>query len=338
MKKIIYPIITILLIILIVFSAIGTANAETVYYYDGFLYTFINNEKVSLYGVEENMTDVVVPDTLNGRMVVDILNRAFMNNNKITSLDLTNAEHLERIGTFAFWNCTNLSGSLTLPASITKVETAAFQDCTSLESVSIMTTDSNVPNQCFYGCTSLSSVTLGENITRIGYLAFANCPNLTYVEIPAGVTVIESTAFDGDTITLGVYTDSAAHQFAVNNDIPFILLDAPVVPTEPPTEAPTEAPTEPVIPTEEPTIAPTEQPTETTGYYLGDVNGDNAVDVIDSTLIQRYLASVAYPDTCVMMHGDVDGDGVVTILDATYIGRYNARIEVRYPIGEWQAE
>ncbi|WP_405341936.1 leucine-rich repeat protein [Ruminococcus sp.] len=338
MKKIIYPIITILLIVLIVFSAIGTANAETVYYYDGFLYTFINNDKVSLYGVEENMTDVVVPDTLNGRMVVDILNRAFMNNNKITSLDLTNAEHLERIGTFAFWNCPNLSGSLTLPASITKMETAAFQDCTSLESVAIMTTDSNVTNQCFYGCTSLSTVTIGENITRIGYLAFANCPNLTYVEIPAGVTVIESTAFDGDSITLGVYTDSAAHQFAVNNDIPFILLDAPVPPTEPPTDAPTE----PITPTEEPTAEPTQQPTqpvteaptEAAVFILGDANGDNNVDVTDATIMQRYLANMHYIDEKVIMHGDVDGDGEISIQDVTFTLRYLACIEIPYPIDQ----
>ena len=333
MKKIIFPIITVLLVIMIVFSTIGIANAETIYYYNGYLYTYINNEKVSLYGVEDTMTDLVVPDTLNGRAVVDIQNRAFMDNSTITGLDLSNAEHLERIGLFAFWKCTNLSGALTLPKSITNVETAAFQECTSLESVSIQTQDSEVSNQCFYGCTSLSSVTLGDNITSIGYLAFADCPNLKYLEIPSKVTQIGSTAFLNDEITLGVYTNSYAHQYAIDNEIPFILLDAPI-PTEPPTEPePTEAPTD--APTEEPTVPATEAPTEAQVKYLGDVDGDGTVTSIDATLIQRHLCYIKtmISDEMIMM-GDVDDDGIISIIDVSFIMRYLATIEVPYPIGK----
>ena len=337
MNNTVKRLILIALSVLIVISCTATVFAETIYYYYGYHYTYINNDKVSLYGIDEDMTELSVPDIINDRALVDIRNNAFMDDADLKTLDFSGAYNLERIGSFAFKGCTELTGMINLPENLSVLGTAAFQE-SAIKSIAFNITASHIPNQCCYKCSELSAVSLGGTIKTIGDYAFANCPKLTYIELPRSVESISDVAFYKDNITLGVYTDSAAHQFAVNNDIPFILLDAPVVPTEPPTEAPTEAPTEPVIPTEEPTIAPTEQPTETSGYYLGDVNGDNAVDVIDSTLIQRYLASVTYPETCVMMHGDVDGDGVVTILDATYISRYNARIDVRYPIGEWQAE
>ncbi len=348
MKKAISCIIILFLVVTISISVTLTTFAVTIYNYSGYLYTYITNELVSLYGVDEDITEVTVPAIINTRPVVDIRNTAFMDNDLITAVDFSKAQYLERIGVFAFSGCSNIVNELVIPESVVIIETAAFQSCTSVASVVYNAACDTIPGQCFNRCTSLSSVTLNDNVTTIGSYAFANCPNLSYMVIPASVTAIDNSAFQNDDITLGVYNNSYAHQYAENRGIDYIILDPPEQPTEPPTEAPTEEPT--VAPTdvptesvtetqtEEPTVVPTQQPTETSGYYLGDVNGDHVADVIDSTLIQRYLASVAYPDTCVMKHGDVDGDGVVTILDATYIGRYNARIDVRYPIGEWQAE
>ena len=337
MRKKSKRIISLVLVAIMVFFSATTVNAEMVYQYNNYRYTILSSDSISLYDRTDTEPNLFIPAIINNLVLVDIRNYAFYGDLAINSVDFSDAYFLHRIGNFAFCGCTNLVGDLRLSRNLNTIGTAAFQN-TGVSTVEFSGIVSVVPKQCFYQCDSLYSVVLTSEIKSIEDYAFANCPNLEYIEIPESVNSIAATAFDKNTITLGVYTDSYAHQYAVNQNIPFILLDAPVVPTEPPTEAPTEAPTEPVIPTEEPTIAPTEQPTETSGYYLGDVNGDNTVDVIDSTLIQRYLASVAYPDTCVIKHGDVDGDGVVTILDATYIGRYNARIEVRYPIGEWQAE
>ncbi|MBK6087125.1 leucine-rich repeat protein [Ruminococcus difficilis] len=317
-------VILVLLCITVIFSSVTVFYAESVYYYYGFLYTYINNDLVSLYGIEDSKTEVHVPDTLNGRKLVDISNRSCMNNKNITLLEFSNALNLERIGSYAFMGCSGISGELKIPSYVNLIEESAFRDCSSIETLTMNSNAEVIPSYCFYGCTSLNSVTLNNNTTTINSFAFANCSKLSYVEIPSSVTAIAQTAFDGDTITLGVYTDSAAHQYAVSNNIPFILLDAPVPPTEPPTQAPTAEPTQPV----------TEAPTEAPVAILGDVDGDGNVSTIDATFMQRYLASVAYPAYCNFAHGDVDGDGTITILDVTYIMRYLAGIDVPYPVNE----
>ena len=194
-----------------------------------------------------------------------------------------------------------------------------------------------------------------DYITTIERYAFYNCTNLVKVTIPRSVTSINSTAFSGcPNLVIYCYTGSYAQHYAEDKGIDYVLIDAPA-PTEPPTEAPTDAPTEPVteapteaptaipteLPTEMPTAAPTqaatEAPTEQNGYYLGDVNNNGYVDILDATFIQRALADFVLPDYCDLSHGDVDGSGDFQIVDATLIGRYLAELRVDYPIGEWIA-
>lgn len=51
----------------------------------------------------------------------------------------------------------------------------------------------------------------------------------------------------------------------------------------------------------------------------GDVDGDEAVTVLDATFIQRKLVSIPIPSECNDIVADTDGDGEITIIDATYI-------------------
>ncbi|WP_405346835.1 leucine-rich repeat protein [Ruminococcus sp.] len=340
MKRNIIRLFAIVFATLILCCSITTFYAETIYFFDGYLYTYINNEKVSLYGLDdESASELIMPSELNNRAVVDIRNRAFFENTVLTTVDFSNATNLERIGSFAFMGCINLDGELMIPDTVTTIETAAFQNCTSLDSVVFNASTGIVPNQCFSGCATLSSVTLNDTVTEIGYYAFSNCPNLNYIEIPTSVTSIAKSSFQNDTgITLGVYRNSYALEYAENNGINYIILDPEPTepPTEPePTEPPTEVPTEPV--TEAPTTEPTQMPTELSGYYLGDVNGDGTVDVIDATLLQRHLAFITIPSEYDIMHGDVDSNGIVSIIDVTLISRYVAKADVKYPVGEWQS-
>ena len=309
-----------------------TVIAATIYYYFGYLYTYLNNDMVSLYGVDEGTEYLFIPDKLNNRKLVDIRNNAFMNNQEIFKLDFAGATNLERIGSFAFAYCSYLSDSFSIPSNVVLIETAAFEGCTSLQSVELNATIDTIPNQCFDGCTSLNNIVLNDSIKSIGDYAFADCSSLTYIEIPKSVTEISSVAFQNDSVTLGVYTNSTAHQFAVDNGSEFVLLDAPE-PTEPVTE-PTEAPTEPASEAFEPTEAVTEQPTEALKLLLGDADGDGMVDVTDATVIQRvlnYIDVSSYNENA----ADVDRSGEVEIIDATYIMRYSALLTVPYPIGEW---
>lgn len=68
---------------------------------------------------------------------------------------------------------------------------------------------------------------------------------------------------------------------------------------------------------------------------LGDVNGDDDVDSVDATIIQRICTMIQVPFAEEqLMRGDVDGDGSLTTVDATFIQRYSTRVTTPYHIGE----
>lgn len=52
-----------------------------------------------------------------------------------------------------------------------------------------------IPNNAFQNCTSLASITLPEGLTSIGNYAFDDCDSLMYINIPASVTSIGYDAF-----------------------------------------------------------------------------------------------------------------------------------------------
>lgn len=321
-------------------------NAATIFKQNGFLYAYTASSKADLYGRETDDADLVIPKEFNEHYITNIVDSAFLGDVNIQSLSFSKATLLERIGYYAFGNCTNLSGTVYIGGRINEIGTSAFQGCSSLESViyrnNLLTV---IADQCFYNCTSLSYVELPSSLNKIEKYAFANTA-LTEVTIPKSVTNIDPTAFDGvDSLTIYCYTDSAAHTFAVDNGYDYVLLDyvapteppteAPTdAPTEPPTEAPTEAPTEPVTETPEPTAAPTELPTESMKLLLGDANGDGGVDIIDATIIQRVLANIKV-EKYDALAADVDGNGEVDIIDVTFIMRYCSQIPTAYSIGEW---
>jgi len=82
------------------------------------------------------------------------------------------------------------------------------------------------------------------------------------------------------------------------------------------------------------TISVATTKSETSGYILGDADGDGEVTILDATYIQRALVDIQLPASFNEAAADVDGDGEMTILDATYIQRYLVDIPVSYAIGE----
>lgn len=67
----------------------------------------------------------------------------------------------------------------------------------------------------------------------------------------------------------------------------------------------------------------------------GDVNSDDAIDILDATNVQRYLARVDLRAINLIEAADVDDDAKITVLDVTIIQQYVAQVISEFPAGEW---
>ncbi len=98
------------------------------------------------------------------------------------------------IGYSAFEDCTTLT-SVTIPDSVTSIGSYAFSGCTGLTSITIPDSVTSIGWYAFYYCSSLTSITIPDSVTSIGDWAFNYCINLTSINIPNSVTSIDEGAF-----------------------------------------------------------------------------------------------------------------------------------------------
>ena len=88
------------------------------------------------------------------------------------------------IGSYAFYNCSGLAGSLTIPDSVTTIGNYAFNFCNGLT----------------------GSLTIPDSVTTIGSYAFRSCSSITalYTNIPAA-SWVGSGALAGTTALVNIY-------------------------------------------------------------------------------------------------------------------------------------
>lgn len=326
MKKIVKITLAMILVCSIALAVMAPMQADTIFTDKGFSYTQLDANYASICDWEGGSDTMKIPLMLNDSYVREIAGWSFNGRDDFSSVDFTQADYLNAINASAFKNCVGITGSINIPAQVASIGVSAFQGCNSIETLYYNTTAA-VPNQCFYFCSSLREVTLTAGVSSIGRFAFANCENLEYVWIPTTVTYIDSTAFNNcPNLVIYCYTDSFAHQYAIDKGVEFVLIDAPD-PTEPATEAPTDEPTE------TPSEVPTEVPTESVSFILGDADGDGIITIVDATVIQRVLVLIMDdPDGMIELRASVDGDEL-NITHATKIQRFLAEMEVPDPIG-----
>ena len=109
--------------------------------------------------------------------------------------DFAIPDGVTKIGSYAFYNCTNLTG-VTIPDSVISIENNAFSFCTSLTSIIIPDSVTSIGDLSFWDCTNLTSITIPNSMTKIERFLFWGCTNLTSVTIPDSVTTIEVGAFE----------------------------------------------------------------------------------------------------------------------------------------------
>ncbi len=217
----------------------------------------------------------------------------------------------------------------TVPSGMETVTDYLFSGCVALTDVTVEDGITAIGTGAFSSCSSLDEIVIPESVTSIGKEAFVNCKDLKQVYVPSTVTSIDEHALgyekysaydyfeDKYYFKYRVYNDfsicgalgSAAHEYAQENNIPFVASS-----DEP----------DPVIPTRD----------EACFGKVGDANLDRDVNIKDATAIQKHLASLDELSENGLVLADTDDDGVITIKDATVVQKYIASLDTDTAVGD----
>ena len=148
----------------------------------------------------ESITLPFIGQTLDGgdKFAV-VFDESGINPLNVTILDGTKVERS------TFSSCSFIK-SISLPSSITALESSAFSGASNLEKITFEVdseTSQNaltlIGNEAFSGCKALSSIEIPLSVTSIGEKAFYNCAKINAISIPSSVEVIRASTFENCT-------------------------------------------------------------------------------------------------------------------------------------------
>ena len=114
-----------------------------------------------------------------------------------------------KIGYEAFYECSGLTGPLTIPNTVTEINSIAFFDCEGLTSLSLGNSVTTIGIGAFYYCIGLTgTLTIPSSVTSIGNEAFGDCTGITqwkFNAVNCADVSMSSTPFDhcSGTLTIG---------------------------------------------------------------------------------------------------------------------------------------
>lgn len=135
---------------------------------------------------------VVIPETVNGKKVVEITSDAFKDNLAITSIELPDS--IKTVRASAFKGCAALV-SVKFNGPVNTFKESVFSGCSSLSEIIMPSNMNMIPKETFFGCTSLKSFIIQPTVKTIGTSAFENCNSLAEIVIPKSVNKINEKAF-----------------------------------------------------------------------------------------------------------------------------------------------
>ena len=139
------------------------------------------------YGYKGDITNLVIPE---GVSIIEPY--AFLGCEQIKTVEF--GPDVEEIGLYAFQNCVNLE-KMICSSAVSIIKAGAFKDCASLKEADFSEcTISTIGYESFSGCTSLSSVKLHETLSEIGVRAFEGTAIKT-IELGKNVNSIGKDAF-----------------------------------------------------------------------------------------------------------------------------------------------
>lgn len=191
---------------------------------NNFKYT-VTNDEATITGLDNadisTEIELVIPEKLGDYPVKRIAANAFAGNTNIKSVSF--GKSVEVIGYGAFAGCTNLAGTITIPANITSIQdglgnlTGVFSS-TAVEEVVVEAGENELylGASSFAGCESLRKVTLSERCTDIKSLVFYGDSSLEQITIPKSVTRIGESTFGGCSALSDVYYGGTEDEYKEN--------------------------------------------------------------------------------------------------------------------------
>lgn len=181
-------------------------------------YEVLEDNTIAITGCDDTVTEIVIPDEIDGKTVTTIAGEAFRNNETLVSVKFP--AHLTTIELYAFAACSVLeiadfsacteavflgdsafSGAILLkevafPAGVSDMQELAFCGCHSLSKVDISksTALTVIPAYAFEDA-AFTEFTVPDCVTRIDNCAFRWCEKLTNLSLGQGVQSIGEEAF-----------------------------------------------------------------------------------------------------------------------------------------------
>ncbi len=189
--------------------------------------TSISNGAVTITGYTGSGGAVSIPSTINSLPVIGIAANAFAGKSSLTSVSISAGVGSVAGGAFA--NCQNLTAinvasSNTALSSVGGVlfdlgQTTLIQFPGAVSgSYTVPSSVTTIAANAFATCNSLTGVTIPTSVTSIGAGAFATCPKLAAITVTHGNTAYSSVAgvlFDLAQATLIQYPGTLAGSYAV---------------------------------------------------------------------------------------------------------------------------
>ena len=149
---------------------------------------------VEVSGYKGYDSNVVIPNTINGKKVVAVGERAFVGYSELESITIPDG--VVSIGNEAFYKCNGLK-KIILPNSLKSIGDNVFNECCTLSEITIPESVTNIGESAFSGCKLLYSIIIPKGVTNIKNGTFKYCSNLTDITIPNGLTRVGESAFEG---------------------------------------------------------------------------------------------------------------------------------------------
>ena len=187
-----------------------TSDYSTILFYTNKVTYSINNGNAIVSGFKYNPSSVVINSQIRISQafysIIGIGSMAFRNCTTLTSITLPDT--ITTIDTYAFENCNALS-SITLPSSISLIKKGAFKSCSLLSNIILPSFVTILYEEVFMNCSELTSINFSTNLTKISRNVFNGCSKITSIDIPDLLTDIDSNAF---------YNCNKLEQFTVSAD------------------------------------------------------------------------------------------------------------------------